>query len=291
MSQLTQTYPRPPYVNREDELLRLREASRALGHPDGHAALVALRRMGKSMLATAFSEELRQSGWLVAEVEADDAANSPSVWLLHVVRALIRAVRPETVVEPNATSIRVAAIGMQMPLPAEIEGLLALTEKKRPSTYELFSAPLRFCQRVSTVLGRPVLVVMDEFPSVLGFERYPDLRNLRGTLRAIAEKESPSVMFLIAGSAVHKMRELLEGDSPLLTRVREVTVGRFTEEASRELISRLLDPAKTVICADAVEATCDYSGNHPFYVDRLVRKAFALMKRERRSELQRADVD
>lgn len=247
--------------------------------------------MGKSMLIDEFAADRQSAGWLVARVEVDDAANSPTVWMLHLVRGLVRAALPQAPVEPEFSSIRVAIRTLPTALVEAIESLFTAATQRGPSAYQMFAGSLRLGQRFAEELDQPLLLCLDELPAVLNFSRYSDLSNLRGTLRAIVEKESPRVMFLIAGSAVRAMRELLEGDSPLLTRVAEVSLGRFAEPVIRELIERLLNPVNLRIAADAADAICDYAAGHPYYADCLIRRAVQLVDADGASVVERRHVD
>jgi len=283
--------PSETFVNRELELARLNELADRIGGAGSHAALIGLRRIGKTVLLDEFARQQRIKQRLVARVDADDAANTPDVWMRHVARALMAAALQPTdaPADPTATAIRRALPKVPPSLVEPIEDLLSAADSRRAQSYNLFAGSLRLPQRFAAAFGRRLILCIDEFPEVLRFKNSAQLRGLEGTLRAIFEKESPNVMLVITGSAVRRMRALLEGNAPLLTRLETIEVGRFDVGAANLLIDALVQ-APVTITPDARDDVLRYAQGHPFYIARLVGRVVDFAKRDRTQRLEQKHV-
>lgn len=259
------------FTDREEELSRL-EQLLAAPKPRVHAAILGLRRTGKTVLLEEFAAR-HEKDRVVALIEADDAANGLEPWLLHVVAALLGgATTPPREVAPEPTAIRAAAAGSNA-LRVEVENQLALLGRKRQDRYALFTRPLRFAQFVARTLNRDVIVAIDEFPEVLDLKKLPGLTKLEGAIRAIAERESPDVFFVITGSAVRQMKTLLAGPTPLLTRFEEIPLRPFTPADAETLLDRLREVRRVTIEPYARAELLRAAHGHPFYISRLAMRA------------------
>lgn len=257
------------FTDRDAELARL-EQLWAAPPVRVHAALIGLRRSGKSFLLEEFAARHLHDA-VVALVDADDAANSLSVWALHVVAALVGgAVQPPSDVPPRPADVRAAAAGLDIAIRQEIETILILLDARRQNNYELFVAPLRLAETVASKSARPVLMAIDEFPEVLAFKKVQGLAKIEGSLRTLVEHTAPHVFLVITGSAVRQMRALLSGDSPLLTRFEQIVLQPFTPEDAETLLDRLLASRSRTIEPSARSQVLDWTRGHPFYLARLI---------------------
>lgn len=262
----------PQFTNRDEELARLEQLI-LIPKPRIHAAVVGLRRTGKTVLLEEFAAR-HERDHIVALVEADDAANGLEAWLLHVVAALVGAAgSPPRDVQPEAAAIRVAAAALDAAVRVRVEELLALLGRKRQDGYGLFASPLRFAQQLAQETGRDLILAIDEFPGVLDFKKLPGLNRLEGIIRALAEHESPDVFFVITGSAIRQMHALLSGDAPLLTRFEEIRLHPFTPRDAETLLDRMLEARRSTIEPYARDELLRTAHGHPFYISRLVTRA------------------
>lgn len=267
------------FTDRAEELARLEEL-RSAPPVRVHAALVGLRRSGKSVLLEEFAAR-HLTDAIVALVDADDAANALPTWSLHVVAALVGgATDPPIDIAPRPADIRRAAATLELGVRQEIEDLLALLDAKRQDNYQLFTGPLRLAETIATTRGREVILAIDEFPEVLAFKKVRGLNKLEGALRAIVERNAPHVFFVITGSAVRQMKALLSGDSPLLTRFEQIVLRPFTPEDAEVLLDRLLKTGSRAIEPHARAIVLNWVRGHPFYLARLIRRAAALSEHE-----------
>lgn len=266
-----------PFVNRERELRRLEELAAHVGQPrHQHAALIGLRRIGKSFVIREFVRRQREHGRLATILPCDAASGDPGAWARHMVRAVLIAVQP-----PLERILDLATRSQLTPyltiLPTELQtragALFEETEKARPSYDALFEGTLRLPQRLAEAAGRKVIFCLDEFPAVLRLRKWRGLGSLDGIARDVLEERSPDLLFVLAGSAVRQMRDILEGPAPLLTRVQPITVGTFDDAAAGILVDALLPYHECSLDASAREDLLQYAANHPYWISRLVQRA------------------
>ena len=270
---------REPFVNRADELGQLEHLAASLGTTGRQqAALIGLRRIGKSVLTREFSRRKQAEGYLCGTMNCDTVDADPPAWMYRIVRTVLIAHDPSLgprldLQTPGA--LRPHLRGLPGDLEQRIESLFQEAEKKRPSNRDLINGALLLPQRLAEQASKPVVFCLDEFPATLRLKRKQGLGSLEGIVREVFEELSPDVLFVITGSAVRKMRDLLEGDVPLLTRVHRIPIGPFDAGSADDLVDAVLQFLGYSIDPQAREDVLQLAAGHPYYVSRLLWSAGA----------------
>lgn len=282
-----------PFVNRIEDLRRLGELAARLGDPQHHhAALIGLRRIGKSFLVREFERRQVLSDRLVGRLSCDAAAGDLDSWTRHFTRALVAAYDKtfDRDTEPTRGKILAALPRLPSELHPHVADLFDELDKRRPAWDAVFEGSLLLPQRLAAATGRQVIMALDEFPSVLRFRRVL-VPGLEGIVRDVLEERSPSVLFVLAGSAVRQMRDILEGKAPLLTRADPITVGLFDEATTAELVDARLAFRGSVIDPTARQELERVVGCHPYWTVRLVDRASEMARRDGLGPIELAHVE
>ena len=267
-----------PFINRTDELRRLHDLLAHLGDAQHqHAALIGLRRIGKSFILRHLERMEPAKGRNVVRLACDAAAGDLDTWTRHYVRALIAGA--DETFDRDTEPTKSLLLRELRRLPSEVQVLVGRLfdelDRKKPAWDAVFEGTLTLAQRLAEASQKQVIVALDEFPSVLRLRRNR-VPSLDGIVRDVLEERSPDVLFVLAGSAVRQMRDVLEGSAPLLTRVESISVGTFDGQALDELIDARLQFKSLSIDSTARQELERFVGRHPYWTVRLIERAGTL---------------
>jgi len=265
--------PQKYIVDREDEVAQL---VGSLSDPSRHVnyALIGPRRIGKTTILWKVKEELERKGVIVVYVDLSVYKFSPydfaqnvmsqitkdyakdlgriekaSIVLGNLLKTLTKLKRLRLTLEPS--------VDERGEFSVQIHPELAETEDYR----SVFMLAFDYANEVSKKSGRRIVVVIDEFPSLIEFKRYSKLEAITELFRSVLESRE-NVEYVVSGSRVHFMKDILgKGESPLFGHFIIMEIGPLSKEYAIELF------IKTAKCGPE-EAECVWKlvGGHPYYL-------------------------
>lgn len=290
----TRARPSEPFVDRREELRRLHELlARAGNDPKHHhVALVGLRRIGKSEVIKEFARRERPNGVLFVRLACDTATGDLDSWVRHFVRALVVGVDPtfDPDTQPTRAKLTTALNVLPRSVQQRATDLFDELDRKRPSWDAVLEGSLLLPQELATAASKRVVMALDEFPSVLKFRRRL-VPAFDGIMRDVLEERSPSVLFVLAGSAVRQVRDVLEGDAPLLTRVDQIRIGLLDEASAAQLIDERLAYRGAGITPSARQELERFVGQHPYWTVRTIERAADVAERDGRGPIEQTHLE
>ncbi len=271
--------PRSAFVGRKVELDRL------VGDlADGQKVfLISPRRYGKSsLIRQAFAALARQriatlditvssfssyvaflEGYVRAVSSLDSKAGQGRSWL----RDLFTTFTPEVRADPSAGAFTVSFPAVRTPRDAARLGA------------EVFALPARMAAR----LGRSVVIAMDEFQAVVGYEA----AHVEQTLRAAVQLQR-QVGYVFAGSEPSLMEQMIGARRPFYKAGPIIRLGRIPPDTFAQFIDDRFKASGLAPAAGLGSAIVDVAGNLPYDVQRLAHETWddATSARQRSVDLE-----
>lgn len=121
--------------------------------------------------------------------------------------------------------------------------------------------------------GLKFVIILDEFQDLGKLDRYPGLKDIFGLFRSIIQQRGNNVSFVISGSRVHMLEDVLGGGrSSLFSHFQILKIDEMDEENSVRLFNSYLK-ARGIRPNDAVSKKAfDVVGGQPFYLMALADK-------------------
>ncbi|MBU0491827.1 MAG: ATP-binding protein [Chloroflexi bacterium] len=255
------------FTNREHELARLDAAVDALraGTPQ-HVALVGLRRTGKTWLLKEYIYRLQARGddVLPIYINLEDACATPELFALRFIGNVaywLTCQGRESIIPylDIGQLLRLAPPALQSPVDT-LRLHLGRANADRNLLLDLaFSCP----DDVARAIGRPLLVMLDEFPAVQRLDNFPGINALATFRRQIEGHRQ--CCYVICGSVVSAMEGILEQTAPLFSVFGRLSLHPFDERNTRALLAKLL-PENAAHLPDLGRAVQRLTGGWPFYV-------------------------
>ncbi len=237
-------------------------------------ALLGHRRIGKTTILWKVRQELIQLGLNVVYLDLSMYKLTPLEFAQAVMSQITRNYAKDLGKVDKATMIISTLIRtltklrkLRFALEPSVDETGQLSISLRPELTEtedlskVLMLAFDYANEVSRKSKKRIIVIIDEFPTIVEFARYPKLENILERFRNILENRA-NVCYIVSGSRVHFMREIFgSGDSPLFGHfvVREVT--ELAENDAMELYLRASASSQS-------EARAAYAivGGHPFYL-------------------------
>jgi AAA+ ATPase superfamily predicted ATPase len=125
----------------------------------------------------------------------------------------------------------------------------------------IFQLGFDYANEVSEKSGRRIIIMIDEFPSLLEFKRYPKLGAITELFKSILENRG-NVEYVVSGSRVHYMRDILgKGESPLFGHFVIMDIEPLTEKYAIELYQQNMKSNP-----EEAEQAWELVGGHPYYL-------------------------
>jgi len=275
LSALIMAVGKPPkeIIDREEEIARL---VGGLSDPSKHInyALIGPRRIGKTTILLKVKESLESREIMVVYADLSVYKFSPydfaqnvmsqitriyakdlgkvekaSVVLGHLFKTLTKLKRLRLILEPS--------VDEKGQFSVQIRPELGETEDYR----SVFVLAFDYANEVSRKSHRRIVIIIDEFPSLIEFKRYSRLEAISELFRSVLEGRE-NVEYVVSGSRVHFMRDILgKGESPLFGHFVILEIEPLSEKHAIELYK------KTARCGQK-EAVAAWKlvGGHPFYL-------------------------
>lgn len=111
------------------------------------------------------------------------------------------------------------------------------------------------------------VIILDEFQDLHKLDRYPGLKDIFGLFRSIIQQRGNNVSFVISGSRVHMLENILgSGESSLFVHFQILKVEEMDEENSIKLFNAYLKARKLKPNNAVSKKAFDLVGGQPFYL-------------------------
>lgn len=265
--------PTKQIVDREEEITKL---VNSLSDPAKHVnyALIGPRRIGKTTILLKVKEELEKKGTMVCYIDLSIYRFSPYDFAQNIMSQITRAyarnlgkIEKASIILHNLLKTLTKLKKLRLTLEPSVDEKGQFSVQIRPEVEEtedhrsIFLLAFDYANEVSKRSGKRIIIIIDEFPSLTDFKRYPKLEAINELLRSILESRE-NVEYVVSGSRVHFMKDILgKGESPLFGHFIIMEIEPLTEKYATELYS------KTAKCSQKEAKTArELVGGHPYYL-------------------------
>lgn len=140
--------------------------------------------------------------------------------------------------------------------------------EKQVSDYSsLFLSVLQTPTAFADKSGLKFVIILDEFQDLHKLDRYPGLKEIFDLFRSIVQQRGNNVSFVISGSRVHMLENILGGgESSLFVHFQILNVKEMDEENSIKLFNAYLKARKLKANNAVSKKAFDLVGGQPFYL-------------------------
>ncbi len=271
---------RPPedIVDREEEVGRIVDSMTA-PLANVNYALVGHRRIGKSTIMHEAKRRMESRGDIIVGcVDLGEFRHSPANLAESLTEDLTRAYS-RTI--PRSSGM-IHQISLALSQISEIRKLRArfvasidehggprieispyIRDETRDHSGTLKSA-FEYANALSEASGKRVVIMIDEFQHVGAYKKIKGLEGILDIIRTALERRGKNVSFVISGSRVRYLREVLgQGDSPVFGHFVTLDIRPLQREHARELFAKSCQTPVTD--KDAGDAYAKVGG-HPYYL-------------------------
>ena len=265
--------PQKEIVDREEEIAKL-ESSLLDPAKDVNYALIGPRRIGKTTILLKVKEVLERRGIIVVYVDLSVYRFSPYDFAQSIMSQITRGyakdlgnVEKASVVLGNLIKTLTKLKKLRLTFETALDEKGQLSVQIRPEIEEaedyrsVFLLAFDYANEVSRKSGRRIVLIIDEFPNLIEFKRYPKLEAITELFRSVLENRE-NVEYVVSGSRVHFMKGILgKGESPLFGHFVILEIGSLSENYAVQLFM------KAARC-DQKEAETAWKlvGGHPYYL-------------------------
>ncbi len=239
-----------------------------------HVALSGFRRVGKTVILKEFLRrhlvQEKEGPVAAAYIDLPRLAFTPEAFAVQYSGSLLYWLGGDTEarIEPYFDPAYQLAAAGRYGARSLSDHLLTLQQelqKERPDQHLLLELALNLPEVWAQATGRRVLLILDEFPSLLALNNYPQVHDVIALFRAVLQAQS-RVCYVVAGSVISLMERIfLSAESPLFVHFQLETVGPFGREDSAELARKRLATIGDV-SPDVLAAVYQVTRGHPFYI-------------------------
>jgi hypothetical protein len=237
-------------------------------------ALVGQHRIGKTMLAQRFADELHERHSSLVPVYFDVARNLvvPSVFAVRLLASIGRSfveaegrqVEPTGGVLDAAGLLSVVDQTREETLIATARQVTREMEKDRPDERLLLQTTLSCLEETAQRTGRKPLVILDEFHHVTQLDSFPRVKDALGVMGQTLNQQT-SVRYIAASSNARLVGRIVQSDtSPLADPFQVVPVLPFDRQATDEFCHKSLP--EHLFTQETVARLFEFTSGHPFYL-------------------------
>ena len=268
--------PSKEIVNRKEEITKLVSS---LSDPNKQInyALIGPRRIGKTTILLRAKEELEKKGIITAYVDLSIYRFSPYDFAQNIMSQVTRAyaknlgkIEKASIILRNLlkTLTKLKKLRLTLEPTVDEKGQFSIQihpEVEETEDYQsVFLLTFDYANEISKKSGKRITIIIDEFPSLIEFKRYPKLEAINELFRSILESRE-NVEYVVSGSRVHFMKDILgKGESPLFGHFILMDIQPLIEKYATELYM------KTTKCSQKeAKAAWNLVGGHPYYLTML----------------------
>lgn len=266
---------KPPkeIVNRKEELNKLVSN---LSDPSKHInyALIGPRRIGKTTILLKVKEELEKKNIILVYIDLSVYRFSPYDFAQNVLSQITRiyaknlgTIEKTQIILHNLLRTLTKLKRLRLTLEPSVDEKGQFSIQIHPEIEEtkdyrsIFLIAFDYANEVSKKSGKRIVIIIDEFPSLIEFKRYSKLEAINELFRNVLETRE-NVEYVVSGSRVHFMKDILgKGESPLFGHFILMEIEPLSEKHSIELFM------KTAKCSEKEARTAwNLVGGHPYYL-------------------------
>lgn len=267
-----------------------------------NAALVGVRRIGKSSIAREFCRRLRERNINVIPVyfKVNENIGSPSRFALRLLVNLLEEYMrgsniesPEELdsLEMNISSLpKIADRLKSNAFQALTRFLIAYYPPTSKNERQILERIMKFLEEFSREQKKKLALILDEFQDIIKLERFPSIGkgNLLSFFEGISSSQ-PHVWYCLTGSMVRMMDRILESsDAPLYGRFKKIVVKPFTEEDANLLVTKV---SRKPVTGEGLKFLFTLSSGNPYYIVVLSTKAKFMTDIEGKKEIDKGIVE
>lgn len=264
------------FTDRQHELAVLTYAVEELrqGRPH-HVAFFGLRKVGKTSLLKEFAyrllTEAQPEGEIVLPVYIDfeEICSSPESFALRYIGHVSYwfQTRGQQIARPFLSLNSLLLNGPDL-MKGNLEAMANELARARPDRGYLSHLAFDFAEELAQKAGLRFLLMLDEFQTIYTLTNFPDAKDIVAVFRAHLERHG-SCGYVVAGSAISTMEQMLAHTSPLFAQFERLTLAPLDRKDTRELVLKLLPPADIVDIPAVGAEMYRLTGGHPFYIEAL----------------------
>ncbi|MGI0056027.1 MAG: hypothetical protein ACREAK_01500, partial [Nitrosarchaeum sp.] len=249
-------------IDRKDETkdLLLKMRSKSINY---NVAVIGYRRVGKTSILVKLQDELSKDENIIPiyfDVQKNMA--EPKIFFTRLQKTIfdayiqklntIQKVKVKTKVAVEAVSKLLGAIKSKKitSISAEISAEGTVTPKidfddKKPDYTNVFYDVFKTLKALSEESNIKFVVILDEFQDFANLKGYEGLKDVFNLFRAVVQDRGDNVSYIISGSRVHMLNQILDsGKSPLFTHFEKIIIQGMDKKFSIELFTKYLSAKK-----------------------------------------------
>lgn len=271
-------------IDRKEEMKELLDKMRSESI-NYNVAVLGYRRVGKTSILMKLQDELAKNANIIPiyfDVQKNMA--EPKIFFTRLQKAIFDAYiqKSSNIGKIKATTkIATELIGKLIDavkskkitsISAEISGEGTITPKidfgdKKPDYTTVFYSVFKTLKVLSEGTSFKFVIILDEFQDFTKLTRYDGLKEVFSLFRAIIQERGDNTSYIISGSRVHMLTEILSnGKSPLFTHFEKMIIHGMDEKFSIELFTKYLKARKITGEKDIAQKAYEMVGGIPFYL-------------------------
>ncbi len=264
------------FTDRDEILAALHHNAELIQQGAGmNLVLVGQRRIGKTMIAQRFADELRERHSALVPIYFDVARNLsvPSVFAIRLLSSVSRAFieadgRQVEQVEGTIDAPRMLVVAEQTREEAIIAAARQVAremERDRPDEQRLLEVTLACLEQAAQHTGKTPLVILDEIHRVTQLNRFPRIKDAFGMVGQALSQQT-AVGYLAVSSNARMVERIVQSEtSPLFGQFQVVLVPPFDQAAAAEFCRKSLP--EHLLTPEIVARLFEFTFGHPFYLN------------------------
>jgi AAA+ ATPase superfamily predicted ATPase len=273
---LLREHERAMFTDREEILAALHHNADLIQQGNGaNMALVGPRRIGKTMIAQRFADEIfeRRSSMIPVYFNVADNLSVPSVFAIRLMASISQSfIEADGEQIESSGGVLNAAQLLSIAGQTREEVIIAIAQKvanemenDRPDERLLLEITLSCLEAMAHQTGRKPLVILDEFHSVTQFDSFPNIKETLNVIGPILSQQI-DVGYIIASSNTNMVKRIVQSEtSPLFDQFQIVHVPSFDPAATTEFCQKSL-PGQ-LVTPETIERLFEFTLGNPFYLN------------------------
>lgn len=265
--------PQKEIIDREEEIATLVDG---LSNPSKQInyALIGPRRIGKTTILLKVKEELEKKGIITIHVDFSVHKFSPYDLTQNIMSQITKTyakdlgkIEKASIALTNLLKTLTKLKKLRLTLEPTVDEKGQFSIQIRPELEEtqdnrsIFLLAFDYANEVSRKSGKRIVIIIDEFQSLIEFKRYSKLEAINELFRNVLENRE-NVQYILSGSRVHFMKDILgKGESPLFGHFIIMEIEPLSEKHAIELFMKT---SKTN--HKEAQAAWKLVGGHPYYL-------------------------
>ncbi len=273
---LLREHERALFTNRDEILAALHRNAELIQQGEGvNLALIGQRRIGKTMLAQRFADDLYERRLPLVPVYFNVARNLsvPSVFAVRLLASISRSfveadgrqVEGSGGVLDAASLLAVVDQTREESIVATARQVTREMEKDRPDERLLLETTLSCLEQTAQHTGRKPLVILDEFHNVTQLDSFPRIKDALSVVGQALSQQT-RVRYIAASSNIRMVEWIVQSaTSPLFGQFRVVPVPPFDRAATAEFCRKSLP--ERLLTQEIIARLFEFTFGHPFYLN------------------------